>query len=217
MVDIKDIFAGTVDIEEIVFGYGQVSSMTATTTMRYYIGAVSGERFLLIRLASPEDAQNPIDFTKSGEIHARDSENEFFNVGLAMVVRPGANPARNMEREFQPLQSFLQDCLRLCFTKVKAGTLAWEGDHFTAESAIPLPIPRTATNAGQKSLGPHVAVRFANPSPEAGGTIGAVSGSLLRDTEGRVRSILEDPSSFDGSVRRVEFDYSRSPSAPPSF
>jgi hypothetical protein len=135
MRDIKQILSGDIKVEEIVFSYRHASSTTGEE-LRHYIGATSSGRFLLIRVASPADAKGLIDSSRCGELYACDSDTRFFKCGSAVVACQKKEGSTDREASFRAMESFLLQCVHLCFPPLTPGSLRWDGDNFTGESSM---------------------------------------------------------------------------------
>src|SRR5262249_49398256 len=109
-----------------------------------YLGADSTERFLLVSLSSPSDADHPIELTERTWIYARSAGVDFVKRSDLPIVasRPRSQVEPDMESTFRAMQSLLQGCLQLGLGLVRPGSIQWEGDSFTAEYFAPEGVSR---------------------------------------------------------------------------
>lgn len=140
MHDIRDLLSGSLHIERIVFAcditwvrhepFYQKEKRT-----HYYRGAVSGDRFLLLQIPSPETANQPVDLLKlaAPTFVARTSDADFYYNGPLLTPQPRSTPNSNLENAFRARLHPLRDCLQLGLMEIKPGSIRWDGDHFNAD------------------------------------------------------------------------------------
>jgi hypothetical protein len=141
MHDIGDLLSGPLHIERIVFGcesthvYHQ-PAYREEKRMRYYVGAISDDRFLLVEIPSPETANEPVDFLQF-DMHAamvaRTSDTDFYYSGPLITPEPRCESSAPLENAFRLQLSPLWQCLKLGISMAKPGSFRWDGDHFNAD------------------------------------------------------------------------------------
>jgi hypothetical protein len=140
MHDIRDLISGSLHIERIVFACDihhtrHAPVYSEETRTHYFLGALSGDRHLLLEIPSPQAANQPIDllFSRSRAPLARSSDTEFKVCGPMVVPFPLSTVDPDLARGRQMLLHPLRECLQLGLAGFKPGSIRWNDDTFTAE------------------------------------------------------------------------------------
>lgn len=163
MHDIRDLISGSLHVERVVFS-SEVTHRSHEPENReerrthFYIGAMSGDRFLLLEIPSPESANDAVDRRRipRGQIIARTSNSDFTLCGPLIAPQPRSAATPEFERALPVLLNPLYDCLRLGIYQIKPGTLRWDGDNFRAEYSD-----------SHRNLYTNGAIRFGDNVPES--------------------------------------------------
>ena len=140
MRDTRDLLAGSLHIERIVFSFerkhvyhGPVDREEKRT--HYCIGAISGDRFLLVEIPSVEAASEPVDLLRlpTPTLVARTADSNFYYNGPLLAPQPRSASPLYLERAFQAQLQPLRECLQLGLFLVRPGSFRWEGDRFCAD------------------------------------------------------------------------------------
>jgi hypothetical protein len=136
MRDMLDLLSDHLHIERICFSRSVVTGGETQST--HHIGAISGERFLLMVLWEPVGPEQKIGPEHCRWLYARTSETDFCRTGGTPMIssrpREQTEPAL-LERAFQAQRQYLEACARAHPPFVKPGSIQWDGDRFTAEYA----------------------------------------------------------------------------------
>ena len=147
MHDIRDLISNTPHVARIVFGsqmtHVQHDPHREEKRMHYYVGAASGDRFVLIEIPSPEAANEPIDLLIDAvdpdgrawerSVGARTTDTDYHFNHPMITPRPRASVGSPQDRAIRIGTRELQQCLRFGLYEIGPGSIRWEGDHFTAE------------------------------------------------------------------------------------
>jgi hypothetical protein len=136
MRDIRDLLSDRLHIERICFSHFVATGGETQNT--HYVGAISGDRFLLVTLWAPVAPDQKIGAGDCRWLYARTSEAEYCQNGNLPLI--SSRPRRqteppHLEKAFQLMEQFLEDCVRPVPPFVKRGSIRWDGDRFTAEYA----------------------------------------------------------------------------------
>jgi hypothetical protein len=140
MRDARDLLSGSLHIERIVFSFerkhvyhGPVYREEKRT--HCCIGAISGDRFLLVEIPSVETANEPVDLLqlRSPTLIARTSDNNFYYNGPLLAPQPRSASTPHLERAFEAQLQPLRECLQLGLFLVRQGSFRWEGERFSAD------------------------------------------------------------------------------------
>ena len=140
MRDTRDLLSGSLHIERIVFSFEskhvyQGPVYQEETRTHYCIGAISGDRFLLVEIPSVEAANEPVDLLglPSPTLVARTTDSNFYYNGPLLVPQPRSALPLHLERAVQARLHPLRECLQLGLFLVRPSTFRWEGDRFWAD------------------------------------------------------------------------------------
>src|SRR5450759_5233595 len=107
MRDTRDLLSGSLHIERIVFSFerkhvyhGPVYREEKRT--HYCIGAISGDRFLLVEIPSVEAADEPVDLLQlpTPTLVARTADSNFYYNGPLLAPQPRSTSPPHLERAF---------------------------------------------------------------------------------------------------------------------
>src|SRR5512138_1247379 len=134
---IRDLLSVSLEIERIVFchqsKYVQYEPAYREEMRRNcYIGAVSGDRFLLVEIPSIEAAGEPVDLLTlpAPTMVARTSETDFYYHGPLLTPQPRSASPFYLENAFRARLYPLRECLQLGLFLARPGSFRWEGDRF---------------------------------------------------------------------------------------
>src|SRR5512140_864782 len=140
MRDLRDLLSGSLEIERIVFCHQrkhvQYEPANREEIRRHcYIGAVSGDRFLLVEIPSIAAAREPVDLLtlSAPTMVARTSDTDFYYNGPLLTPQPRSAPPPYLENAFQARLHPLRACLQLGLFLARPGSFRWEGHRFSAD------------------------------------------------------------------------------------
>ncbi len=161
--DIRALLSGSLEIERIVFCHHskhvEYEPVFREEMRRHcYIGALSGERFLLVEIPSAEVAGEPVDLLTlpAPTMVARTSDTDFYYNGPLLTPQPRSTAPPYLENAFQARLHPLRACLQLGLFLARPGSFRWEGDRFCADYTDEM-----------KSSGGTISVRFGENVPES--------------------------------------------------
>jgi hypothetical protein len=140
MRDLRDLLSGPSEIERIVFCHRskhvQYEPAYREEMRRHcYIGALSGDRFLLVEIPSIEVAGEPVDLLtlSAPTMVARTSDTDFYYNGPLVTPQPRSASPSCLENAFRARLHPLRECLQLGLFLARPGSFRWEGDRFCAD------------------------------------------------------------------------------------